>query len=327
MTASSKPMVSAIAMAAKRFSSVPRWCTHHLVSRRFLHRATERHNKPLCMNTAAPFGSVHFCHMRASSTASAPSAVGFDNYDHETEGKNKLAFWWIDDNRNELKWTFQQLSDLSKRTSNILLGPCQLTPGDRVVVILPRVPEWWLLNIASCRMGVVLIPGTTQLTPRDIHHRLLRSGAKCIITDAATANDVDQVQTKSDDPLQIYFTSGTTGEPKMTQQTHSSYGLASLITGKYWLDLTPSDIHWNLSDTGWAKSAWSSVFAPWTQGACVFVHHSPKFTPQRVLQVLEKYPISTFCATPTAYRMLVLENFAKYNLSSIRHCVSAGEPL
>ena len=85
MTASSKPMVSAIALAAKRFSSVPRWCTHHLVSRRFLHRAMERHNKPLCMNTAAPFGSVHFCHMRASSTASAPSAVGFDNYDHEVK--------------------------------------------------------------------------------------------------------------------------------------------------------------------------------------------------------------------------------------------------
>ncbi|KAI0237855.1 Acyl-coenzyme A synthetase ACSM3, mitochondrial [Lamellibrachia satsuma] len=250
------------------------------------------------------------------------------------------------------------------RTSNILSGPCQLTPGDRVVVILPRVPEWWLLNIASCRMGVVLIPGTTQLTARDIRHRLLRSGAKCVIIDATTANNVDQVigdcpnvqtklvvgnsanprygwldfvqlfnavkprnkqvQTKSDDPLQIF---GTTGEPKMTQQTHSSYGLASLITGKYWLDLTPSDVHWNLSDTGWAKSACSSVFGPWTQGACVFVHHSPKFTPQRVLEVLEKYPISTFCAAPTAYRMLVLENFAKYNLSSICHCVSSGEPL
>ncbi|KAK2180218.1 hypothetical protein NP493_453g02008 [Ridgeia piscesae] len=132
------------------------------------------------------------------------------------------------------------------------------------------------------------------------------------------------VKTRSCDPLQIFFTSGTTGEPKMTEQTHASYGLASVITGKYWLDLTPSDVHWNLSDTGWAKSAWSSVFAPWIQGACVFVHHTPKFNPERVL---ETYPISTFCAAPTAYRMLVLENLTKYNLSSIRHCVSGGEPL
>ncbi|XP_010620937.1 acyl-coenzyme A synthetase ACSM3, mitochondrial-like [Fukomys damarensis] len=105
--------------------------------------------------------------------------------------------------------------------------------------------------------------------------------------------------------MTIYFTSGTTGLPKMVGHTYSSFGLGLSVNGRYWLDLTPLDVMWNTSDTGWAKSAWSSVFSPWIQGACVFAHYLPRFEPTSILQTLSKYPITVFCSAPTAYGMLI----------------------
>nr|XP_021547900.1 acyl-coenzyme A synthetase ACSM3, mitochondrial isoform X1 [Neomonachus schauinslandi] len=274
------------------------------------------------------------------------------------------AFWWINGNGEEVRWSFEELGSLSRKFANILTEACSLQRGDRVIVILPKIPEWWLANVACLRTGIVLIPGTTQLTQKDILYRLQSSKAKCIITNEVLAPAVDAVaskcenlhsklivsqkpkdgwgnlkemmkhasdnhtcvKTKHDEMMAIYFTSGTSGSPKMTGHTHSSFGLGLSVNGRFWLDLTPSDVMWNTSDTGWAKSAWSSVFSPWIQGACVFAHYLPHFEPTSILQTLSKFPITVFCSAPTAYRMLV-RNMTSCKFKSLKHCVSAGEPI
>ncbi|XP_058274080.1 acyl-coenzyme A synthetase ACSM3, mitochondrial isoform X1 [Hemibagrus wyckioides] len=275
------------------------------------------------------------------------------------------ALWWVNDRNEEIRWSFEELGFYSKKLANVLIDECRLVRGDRVLLILPRVPEWWLVNIACIRTGIVLIPGTSQLTARDILHRLQVSQAKCLITDESMAPLMDAVtpqcptltsklllsnkerpgwgnltavmrsasaehvcvNTRSDETMTIFFTSGTTGAPKMTVHSHCSYGLGLTVNGRYWLDLTHDDVFWNTSDTGWAKSAWSSVFAPWIQGACVFIHHMPRFDTNTVLKTLCKYPISTFCTAPTAYRMLVQEDPSRFQFHSLEHCLCAGEPI
>ncbi|XP_078521216.1 acyl-coenzyme A synthetase ACSM3, mitochondrial-like isoform X1 [Lissotriton helveticus] len=285
----------------------------------------------------------------------------------EKDGKkpSNPALWWIDGEGGEVKWSYEELEVFSKKVANILSGPCRLKKNDRVIVILPRIPEWWLINVACIRAGIVLIPATSQLTPKDIHYRLQASKASCIITSDTLAREVDAVvsdchfvktklivpeghqegwlnfkdlfksarddhtcvKTKSEDPMTIFFTSGTTGLPKMAQHTHCSYPIGHVVTGRYWLDLTPSDVLWSLSDTGWAKCAWSNVFAPWNQGSCVFVHRMPHFDGPTVLKALYNYPITTLCLPPTGYRMLVQQDMAGYKPKSLKHCVTGGEPL
>nr|XP_032658016.1 acyl-coenzyme A synthetase ACSM3, mitochondrial-like isoform X1 [Chelonoidis abingdonii]XP_032658017.1 acyl-coenzyme A synthetase ACSM3, mitochondrial-like isoform X1 [Chelonoidis abingdonii]XP_032658018.1 acyl-coenzyme A synthetase ACSM3, mitochondrial-like isoform X1 [Chelonoidis abingdonii]XP_032658019.1 acyl-coenzyme A synthetase ACSM3, mitochondrial-like isoform X1 [Chelonoidis abingdonii]XP_032658020.1 acyl-coenzyme A synthetase ACSM3, mitochondrial-like isoform X1 [Chelonoidis abingdo len=290
----------------------------------------------------------------------------------EKEGKRptRLALWWVNDKGDEVRWNFEELGFRSRKVANVLSEVCGLQKGDRVMLILPRIPEWWLINVACMRTGTILIPGTTQLTAKDILHRVQTSKPKCIITDDVLAPAVDCivsecqslkfklivskdqregwlnfkdlftnanadhicVTTRNQDPMTIFFTSGTTGSPKMTEHSHSSYGIGLTVNGRffftrYWLDLTSSDILWNTSDTGWAKSAWSSIFAPWIQGACVFVHSMPRFDPTTVLDTLSRFPITTFCSAPTAYRMLVQHNLTSYKFNSLQHCVSAGEPI
>ncbi|XP_023342567.1 acyl-coenzyme A synthetase ACSM3, mitochondrial [Eurytemora carolleeae] len=229
--------------------------------------------------------------------------------------------------------------------------------------ILPRVPEWWIINLACIRQKVVLLPGTTQLQEKDILLRLGASKADCVIADLETAHKVDNIgidgqvkakiliggtkegwlswdqlfqsadeihtpiKTQKDEIMQIFFTSGTVGSPKMVPHTHTSYGYCHFVTGKYWLDLTKDDVHWNISDSGWAKSAWSSLFGPFSQGCTLFVHGMPRFAPLEILQTLTNYPITTLCAPPTLYRSLLQEDLKKYKMNTLRHCVSAGEPL
>ncbi|KAM9058469.1 LOW QUALITY PROTEIN: acyl-coenzyme A synthetase ACSM3, mitochondrial [Megaptera novaeangliae] len=264
------------------------------------------------------------------------------------------AFWWINGNGEEVRW-FEELGSFSRKFANILTEACALQRGDRVIVILPRIPEW--LAYVACLDS--FNPGTTQMTQKDLY-RLQSSKAKCISTNDVLAPAVDGVASKCEnlhsklivsqspregwekhasdnntcvmikhnEMMAIFFTSGTSGSPKMTGHTHSSFGLGLSINGRFWLDLTPSDVMWNTSDTGWAKSAWSSVYSPWIQGACVFAHYLPRFEPTSVLQTLCKFPITVFCSAPTADRILVQNDKTRnYKFKSLKHCVSAGESI
>ncbi|XP_030631345.1 acyl-coenzyme A synthetase ACSM3, mitochondrial [Chanos chanos] len=323
--------------------------------------------------TTAPKNFTDYESLRHLYSPSVPEHFNFardvlDVWEAKEKSGEKTAnpaLWWVNDSEDEIKWSFEELGFHSRRLANVLSGECGLQRGDRVLLILPRVPEWWLVNVACLRAGAVLIPGTAQLTAGDVLHRLQTSGAKCVITDEALAPVLDAVapecsslkckllvsgrkregwmsfgdlmrnasgnhvcvNTRSDEAMTIFFTSGTTGSPKMTQHSHCSFGLGLEVNGRYWLDLTENDVFWNTSDTGWAKSAWSSVFAAWIQGACVFVSHMPRFQTSTVLQTLSNYPISTFCSAPTVYRMLVREDMSRFRFQALEHCLSAGEPI
>jgi len=286
-----------------------------------------------------------------------------DVIDKWAKDPDKLAMWWLDDAGTEIKRTFLELGNASKRLANLLVSR-GVKKGDVVMVILPRNIEWWEIFTACIRMGVLIAPGTTQLTPKDIEYRVTTSQAVCIITNQMIAEKFDQVKdkcptvktkivitkpkdgwlfytdevakasdkfetakTKSSDDCLVYFTSGTVGLPKMTLHTHASYPIGHQVTGKFWLDLKPEDLHWNISDTGWAKAAWSSYFGPWNCGAAQFIHHAERFDPKKTLDLLAKYPVTTMCGAPTIYRMLVLQDLKKYKFKHLRHCVGAGEPL
>ncbi|ELW62516.1 Acyl-coenzyme A synthetase ACSM3, mitochondrial [Tupaia chinensis] len=323
-------------------------------------------------STATPQNFSSYESMKQNFKLDIPEYFNFakDVLDHwtnmEKTGKkpSNPAFWWINGNGEEVRWSFEELGFLSRKLANVLTEACALRRGDGVILILPRIPEWWLANVACLRTGTVLIPGTTQLTQKDILYRLQSSKAKCIITTEALAPAVDAiaskcenlhaklivsqksregwgnlkemmkhasdnhtcVKTKHNELMTIYFTSGTTGSPKMTAHTHCSFGLGLSINGRFWLDLTPSDVMWNTSDTGWAKSAWSSVFSPWIQGACVFAHYLPRFEPTSILQTLSKFPITVFCSAPTAYRMLVQHDMTRLQSSKAK-CIITTEAL
>ena len=288
-----------------------------------------------------------------------------DVLDKYAKDPEKLALWWIDDNGNETKKTFAQISDDSRKACNILAEQ-DIQKGDVVIVVLPRLIEWWIMNIACLRMGAIVCPGTTQLTPTDIKYRLEKAEASCIITTNEVAQKADKVindtaklkskivvgdhcdgwlnynelystasdkfetvNTRSDEDAIYYFTSGTTSHPKLVVHTHVSYPIGHKTTGALWLGLKGNDLHWNISDTGWAKAGWSSLFGPWNMGSAIFVHHSlsKRFDSTKTLEILNKYPITTMCAAPTVYRMLILEDLNICNFSHLRDCVAAGEPL
>ena len=276
----------------------------------------------------------------------------------------KLAMHWLGAVGEERRLTFAEFAERSDRFARVLQDQ-GVRPGDRVMVQLPRVPAWWEVLLGCFKAGAVAVPGTVLLTPKDIHYRTTLAEGVAYVCDADNAAKVDQVKaecpslktliqvdgqandgwldyervmsaaeggfatvdTRASDPALIYFTSGTVGNPKMVLHTHASYPIGHVITGRFWLDLRPDDLHLNLSETGWAKAAWSSFFGPWNMGAALFVQDARgKFNAAETLQLLENYPITTFCAPPTAYRMLVLEDLTRYR-TSLRWCVGAGEPL
>jgi len=257
--------------------------------------------------------------------------------------------------------SYRQLADTSKRLAAGLLSN-GVKPGDTVIVLLGRKLQWWETVTACLRMGAVISPGTPQLSSADLEYRIQEAGVSCVITDEANrakieavnncpglklqilvggtgdgwlaysdllkseTDGTETVDTDADAEAFCFFTSGTTGKPKMTIHTQASNGIAHTTTGKYWLDQQPGDLHWNISDTGWAKAAWSSYFGPFICGSCIFVDEAD-FKPVRTLQLLARLPITTMCGAPTIYRMLVQEDLSQYDLSSLRHCVAAGEPL
>jgi acetyl-CoA synthetase/medium-chain acyl-CoA synthetase len=277
----------------------------------------------------------------------------------------RRAMLWVGAENKERSITFAEFSERSRRFANVLSG-LGVQRGQSLFVMLPRVVEWWEVVLGSLRAGVIWLPGTTLLTAKDLEYRLNASHAVVAVTDEEQVSKFEEVrescpelrhliivgeserpevlsyaramesaltrfaaaQTRSDEPAMAFFTSGTTGNPKMVLHTHASYPIAHEITGRFYLDDDVEDLHWTVSDTGWAQAAWTSLFAPWNRGAAIFIQDARgRFDPKLTLSALERYPITTFFAPPTAYRMLVQEDLAAVRPSALRHTLGAGEPL
>ena len=270
------------------------------------------------------------------------------------------ALLWIDDTGRVADLTFAEIDARAAKAASVLHA-AGVRRGDTVLILLARELEWWELMLGCLRLGAIASPGTIQLMPKDILYRRQAAEARCIVagqdvaaradealsgdtiarlhiggarpgwTDYSTAHanaaPLDLIEdTRFDEPALCYFTSGTTGHPKMTMHG-AGYPLAHEITARYWLDLGPGDLMWNLSDTGWAKAAWSSIFAPWLVGAGIMAYHAPAFDAAAVLDLLGRHPVTTLCAPPTAYRMFVRSDLSGFKTPRLRQCVSAGEPL
>jgi acetyl-CoA synthetase len=224
--------------------------------------------------------------------------------------------------------------------------------------MLGNVPPLWEVTLGAMKLGVVVSPATALLATEDLQDRVNRGGVRCVVTDVAGAAKWEHVRgdfgrvvvggeaagwrpweeayqaaeafapegiTRADDPLLLYFTSGTTAKPKMVLHTHASYPVGHLST-MYWLGLREGDVHLNISSPGWAKHAWSNFFAPWNAGATVFIHNVPRFDPKKTLAALVRHGVTTMCAPPTVWRSLILEDLASYPVK-LREVISAGEPL
>ena len=291
---------------------------------------------------------------------------GLDVVDKWAEDRTKLALISVDSTGEHVQHhSFWDLKILSNKYANALRER-GVKKGDRVFIMLPRIPEWYVVMLGLIKLGALPMPGTTLLTSKDIEYRINTAEAVMAITDGENADKIDEAAggcptlqhlvvvgagrkgwvsfeeemaeassvlddsepTRSDDPLLIYFTSGTVGYPKMVLHTQASYGIGHIISAKYWHDLTATDLMWTLSDTVWAKAAYGKLFGQWTLGAAVMQHDARgRFDAPLTLRLLEKHGVTSFCAPPTAYRMLVLEDLRKYRLDNLRHCTGAGEPL
>ena len=292
---------------------------------------------------------------------------GYDVVDAwAAEQPNKLAMLWTNDKGREERFTFAKMKEMTDRTASYFqsLG---IEKGDRVMLILKRNYEFWFSIVALHKIGAVVIPATHLLTKKDIVYRNNMAGTKAIvccgdplilehvasskaesptlekmisvgpevpegfedfqkgIENAAPFVKPAQVNT-NDDVMLIYFTSGTSGEPKMVAHSFT-YPLGHITTAAYWHNLTPNDLHLTVADTGWGKAVWGKLYGQWIVGACVFVYDHEKFTPSDMLQMIEKYKVTTFCAPPTIYRFFIKEDLSKYDLSNLRWITTAGEAL
>jgi acetyl-CoA synthetase len=290
----------------------------------------------------------------------------FEVIDKWAQDRTKLALVSLDRSSETAYYqTFYELSYLSNRFVNALRG-LGIRKGERVLVILESIPEWYAVMIGMFKLGVIPMPGTVLLTSKDIEYRINRAEACMVITDVNHIGRVERVAqncptlrhkmvvdgvvqdwlnygeeiqkassflqreeiepTRSDDPMLLYFTSGTTGHPKMVLHTHS-YAIGHEVTARFAQALTSQDLHWTVSETGWAKAAWGKLFGQMLVGAAIIQWETPqRFDPDGLLRAMERYGVTTFCAPPTVYRMLVQLDLNKYRLR-LRHCMSAGEPL
>ncbi len=233
--------------------------------------------------------------------------------------------------------------------------------GEHVFVMLPRIPEWYSALLGAMRIGAIPMPGPNLLMPNDIAYRLEQTGATVAITDEAGAAKVDAAApnlrtrlcvgaapagwlsfsercaaagdgntptdpTGRDDPLLLYFTSGTVSHPKMVEHSHA-YALGHIGTARFWQDLRPGDLHWTVTDTGWAKAAWGGLFGQMHERAAILNVALGRPEPATIFGILARHGVTSFCAPPTLYRRLVQTDIAEYDLHALRHCTSAGEPL
>jgi acetyl-CoA synthetase len=264
---------------------------------------------------------------------------------------------------SDVRLSYAELSTRSSQVANWLrdLG---VRRGDRVLLMLGNIAPLWEVILAAIKLGAVVIPATTLLGPDDVADRIARGDVRHVITESAQAPKFGTLpaagqpggwtpiavgepaegwlsyadafaepqyytpdgMTLASDPLLLYFTSGTTAQPKLVEHTHASYPAGHLST-MYWLGLQPGDVHLNVSSPGWAKHAWSNLFAPWNAGATVMVLGHERFSVGALLEAIPACGVSTLCAPPTVWRMLIQSDLGGCDISSLRECASAGEPL
>jgi acetyl-CoA synthetase len=273
-----------------------------------------------------------------------------------TEHPDRPALWIVEEDGSETKLTFAELAERSSRVAGWLRAR-GVERGHRILLMLGNQVELWETMLAAMKLGAVVIPATTLLTGDDIADRIERGRVSHVVTGAADTakfagvgghwtrisvgaaegwlsyesayaaepHDGTAETTHAGDTLLLYFTSGTTAQPKLVEHTYASYPVGHLST-MYWIGLRPGDIHLNVSSPGWAKHAWSNVFAPWNAGACVLVFNFARFAAPALLEVLKRCEVTSFCAPPTVWRMLIQEDLSEWRLK-LRTVVAAGEPL
>jgi acetyl-CoA synthetase len=280
-----------------------------------------------------------------------------DYFDPMARNNAQPALWLVDEESSEVKLSFSALSERSNQVANALRG-LGVGRGDRILVMLGNVAPLWECMLAAMKLGAVIVPATTLLTPADLNDRFARGGVRHVIASMeAAAKFVDlpgdytrivvgpevagwtpfekaysaptrftpDGETNVQDSLLLYFTSGTTAKPKLVLHSHQSYPVGHLST-MYWLGLRPGDLHLNISSPGWAKHAWSCFFAPWNAQAAVFIFNQRRFNVRGLLDAIVRCGVTTFCAPPTVWRMLIQEDLSAWPVR-IRELISAGEPL
>ena len=282
------------------------------------------------------------------------------------EEPDKRALQWAHMDGRERAFTFAEISRLSKQAANLFVR-LGIQKGDKVMLVLRRHYTFWIAIMALCRIGAVAVPATHLLTKKDIVYRANCAGIKMVVTsaegcfaasceeampdcptvekllivdgaregwldfEALLAEESDEFPRpaeplKHDDIMLLYFTSGTSGMPKMVGHNFD-YPLGHIQTAVFWHQCVDGGLHLTVSETGWMKSVWGKLYGQWLAGSAIMVYDFEKFVPKDMLAVLEKYKVTTFCAPPTIYRFMILEDVSKYDLSSIQHCTTAGEPL
>lgn len=276
----------------------------------------------------------------------------------DPESRDRPALWIVETSGEETRLSFAELSARSNRTANYLRG-LGLRRGDALLLLLGNVVPLWETMLAAMKLGVVVIPASTLLTPDELQDRLDRGRVKAVVAaadqlakfDGLASAGIQRIAvgaerdgwlsydakeradsafaadgvTQSSDPMLLYFTSGTTAKPKLVLHDHRSYPVGHLST-MYWIGLQPGDIHLNISSPGWAKHAWSCFFAPWNAGATIFIFNQPRFDAKALLATLERCRVTTLCAPPTVWRLLIQEKLADYRMA-LREICGAGEPL
>ena len=280
-----------------------------------------------------------------------------DYFDVWAADNQNIALWLVEESGLESRVSFAAMRERSNRVGN-LMRRAGVQRGDRVLVMLPNVVPLWEITLAAMKLGAVISPATTLLAHGDLMDRFERGGVRHVITDVAgtekfaaipgsysrivvggpvanwvpyTDADSESAEfspdglTRASDPFLLYFTSGTTAKPKMVLHTHQSYPVGHLST-MYWIGLRPDDVHLNISSPGWAKHAWSCFFAPWNALATIFIYNQARFDAKKTLDVLVRCGVTTLCAPPTVWRLLILEDLKVYPVR-LRELISAGEPL
>lgn len=277
-----------------------------------------------------------------------PPAFNFaaDVVDAWAKDTQKLALLWCDESGHEERYTYRRISELSRRLGNVLRAR-GLKKGDRCIVMLPRIPQWQIAMVGCLRVGVIPIPCIDMLTAKDVRFRAQHSGAAGAITTKANiakfpelklhlvvGEDFDAALAATDaecpaecmaaeDPVAMYYTSGSTGNPKGV--THAARALyAWRLASQLWHDLKPTDLMWCTADTGWSKAGTAILFGPWSCGAAVLFYQGA-FDPKERLRLLAKHRVTVFCAAATEFRRLVNEDLSPHDLSALRLTVSAGE--